>query len=48
MGNDISENVIYLRIMKRKHLKMYMFGIMGETHAHDYLEVIYFYNSKDI
>ena len=27
---------------------MYMFGVMGETHAHDYFEVISFYNSKDI
>ena len=28
--------------------KMYMFGVVGETHAHDYFEVISFYNSKDI
>ena len=48
MGDDISANVTYLRIMKRKHLKMYMFGIMGETHAHDYFEVISFCNRKDI
>ena len=27
---------------------MYMFGVMGETHAHDNFEVILFYNSKDI
>ena len=27
---------------------MYMFGVVGETHAHDYFEVISFYNSKDI
>ena len=25
---------------------MYMFGVTGETHAHDYFEVISFYNSK--
>ena len=24
---------------------MYMFGVVGETHAHDYFEVISFYNS---
>ena len=23
---------------------MYMFGVVGETHAHDYFEVISFYN----
>ena len=27
---------------------MYMFGVVGEKHAHDYFEVISFYNSKDI
>ena len=27
---------------------MYMFGVVGETHAHDYFEVISFYNSRDI
>ena len=27
---------------------MYMFAVVGETHAHDYFEVISFYNSKDI
>ena len=27
---------------------MYMFGVVGETHAHDYFEVISFYNSKDL
>ena len=27
---------------------MYMFGVVGETHAHDYFEEISFYNSKDI
>ena len=26
---------------------MYMFGVVGETHAHDYFEVISFYNNKD-
>ena len=25
-----------------------MFGVVGETHAHDYFEVISFYNSKYI
>ena len=27
---------------------MYTFGVVGETYAHDYFEVISFYNSKDI
>ena len=27
---------------------MYMFGVVGETRAHDYFEVISFYNNKDI
>ena len=35
--------------INRNHFKMYMFGVVGETHAHDYLvEVISFYNSEDI
>ena len=25
---------------------MYMFGIVGETHAHDYFEVISFYKNE--
>ena len=25
---------------------MYMFGVVGETHAHDYFEVISFYNTS--
>ena len=35
-------------IIKRNHLKIYMFGVMRETHAHDYFELIWFDNSKDI
>ena len=35
-------------IIKRNHFKMYMFGVVGGTHAHDYFEVISFCNSKDI
>ena len=31
-------------IIKQNHFKMYMFGVVGETHAHDYFEVISFYN----
>ena len=27
---------------------MHMFGVVGETHAHHYFELISFYNSKDI
>ena len=33
-------------IIKRNHFKMYMFGVVGETHAHYQSEVISFYNSK--
>ena len=29
-------------IIKRNHFKMHMFGVVGETHAHDYFEVILF------
>ena len=35
-------------IIKRNHFKMYMFSVVGETHAHDYFKVISFSNSKDI
>ena len=35
-------------IIKRNNFKVYMFGIVGETYANDYFEVISFYNSKDI
>ena len=31
-------------IIKRNHFRMYMFGVVRETHAHDYFEVISFYN----
>ena len=34
-------------IIKQNHFKMYMFGVVGGTHAHDYFKVILFYNSKD-
>ena len=37
-----------LATIKRNHFKMYMFGVVGETHTHGYFEVISFYNSKDI
>ena len=36
------------KAFKRNHFKMYMFDVVGETHALDYFEVISFYNSKDI
>ena len=37
-------------IDKRNHFKIYMFGVVGETHAHDSFELIWFdnTNSKDI
>ena len=41
--------ILYIfAIIKRNHFKMYKFCVVGETHAHDYFEVISFYNSKDI
>ena len=40
---------MYLILKYYKILKMYnMFGVVGETHAHDYFEAISFNNSKDI
>ena len=33
---------------KTKSLQNVHVGVVGETHAHDYFEVISFYNSKDI
>ena len=47
MGNDISENVIYLCYYKTKSLQNVHVCVVAETHAHDYFEVISFYNSKD-
>ena len=35
-------------IDKRNHLKIFMFGVVGKTHAHDSAELIWFGNSKDI
>ena len=44
MGNDISENVIYLCYYKTKSLQnVHVCRVVGETHAHDYFEVISFY-----
>ena len=34
-------------IIKQNLFKMYMFGILGEAHAHDYFEVISFYIKFD-
>ena len=49
MGNDLSENVIYLCYYKTKSLQnVHVWCRIEETHAHDYFEVISFYNSKDI
>ena len=37
--------MLYLRYyIKRNHFIMYIFCVVGETHAHDYFEVISFYN----
>ena len=35
-------------IDKRNNLKIYMFDAVGETHAHDSRELIWYDNSKDI
>ena len=35
-------------IIKRNHFKISMVGVVGETHAHDYIEMISFHNSKEI
>ena len=43
-----SSSIYIFAIIKRNHFKMYMFGVMGETHAHDYFKVISFYNRNDI
>ena len=32
---------------KQNHLKIYMFGVVGETHARDSFDLIWFDNSKD-
>ena len=49
MHNDLSEKVIIIfAIIKQNHMKIYMFGVVGEMHAHDSFEVILFDNSKDI
>ena len=42
------QRMLCLCYYKTNHFKMYMFGIMGETHTHDYFEVNSFYISKDI
>ena len=43
------QRMLYIfAIVTRNHIKMYMFGVVGETHTHDYFEVISFYDSKDI
>ena len=35
-------------IIKPNHLKIYMFGVVEETHAHDSFELIWFDYSEDI
>ena len=37
-----------LAFITLNHFKMYKYGAAGETHSHNYFEVISFYNSKDI
>ena len=41
-----SFSIYIFAIIKRNQFKIYMFGVVGETHAHDYFEVISFYNSN--
>ena len=45
---QITHDVENVHVWCRGTFKMYMFGVVGETHAHDYFEVISVYNSKDI
>ena len=41
--------ILYIfAIIKWNHFRIYMFGVVGKTHTHDYFEVNLFYNSKDI
>ena len=35
-------------VIKRNHFKMYKFGVVGETRALYYFQVISLYNSNDI
>ena len=35
-------------IDKRNQLKIFMFGVVGETHIYDSFELIWFGNRKDI
>ena len=35
-------------MIKQNHFKIYMFGVVGETRAHNYFEMISFYNSRYI
>ena len=37
-----------LLYIKQNHFKMYMFGVVRETHAHDYFEGISFYGLRTI
>ena len=36
-----------IAIEKRNHFNIHMFGVVGETHAQDSFELIWFDNSKD-
>ena len=48
MGNNLSGMLYIFTIIKRNHFKMYKFGVVGETHAHDYFEEISFYKHSPI
>ena len=48
MHNDLLEKGIYFAINERNHLEIYMFGVVGETHAHDSFVFIWCDNSINI
>ena len=48
MGMRYWRMLYIFAIIKRNHFKMYMFGVVEETYAHVYFEMISLYNSKDI
>ena len=48
LHNDLLQKVIYFVINKRNNLEIYMFGVVGETHAHDSFELTWCDNIIDM
>ena len=46
MGMTYRRMLYIFTIIKWNHFKIYMFGVVRETRAHDYLEVICFITEK--